>query len=171
VEQAVAAGGTGGFSFKDEDAAAFLKGLMHNVWDLQQEGERERVKMATMAAIIKDLTQKDMDHWDNAREVMRQLRTMQTRDYQSTVRVLELEHQLNQLRADEGGTGGLSADENTALVKIGPIKTIVMGLHANLGKLQLEVSMVRSGSADWPIQLQFLSQVAPLRGHKNEGQL
>jgi Asp-tRNA(Asn)/Glu-tRNA(Gln) amidotransferase C subunit len=130
-----------------------LGGLMRDVRDLQQEGERERMKTATMAAIIEDLNQKAAESMNEAREVMRQLGTMQTRDYQSTLRVLELERQLNQMRADGSRAVGLSPDEKAALAEIGPIKTMAMGSQANLGKLQLEMSMVRSRAAGQGVQI------------------
>jgi hypothetical protein len=107
-----------------------------------------------MEAIIEDLNQKAAERMDDAREFMRQLGTMQTRDYQSTLRVLELERQLNQLRAEGTGTmGGLSADDKAALAEIGPLKIMAMGSHANLGKLQLEMSMVRSRAAGQGVQI------------------
>jgi hypothetical protein len=152
AEEAMATGGTGGFSLKEEDAAAFLEALMRDVRDLKQERERERVKVATMEAIIEDLNQKAAEHSDDAREVMRQLGAMQTKGYQATSRVLELQRQVNQLHV-EGTGSGLSADEKAALAEIGPIKTTALGSHANLGKLQLEMSMVRLRAAGQGVQI------------------
>jgi hypothetical protein len=150
LEEPAVTGDTRGRDFKDE----LLRGLMRNVRDLQQEGEREREKTTTMAANIEDLNQKAAESsTDEARDVMRQLGMVQSRDYQSTLRVLELERQLNHLRAEGTRAVGLCTDEKAALAEIGPFKTMAMGSHANLGKLQLEMSMVRSRAVGQGVQI------------------
>jgi hypothetical protein len=57
------------------------------------------------------------------------------------------------MRADGTRAVGLSPDEKAVLVEIGPIKTMAMGSQANLGKLKLDMSMVRLRAAGQGVQI------------------